>query len=68
MTLSELGEQYKNDLKTLDSQIKRLKKELKSEKSKFKKSEIAYKIIILKDMYRETSSLSNHLIKYYEDK
>lgn len=68
MTLSELGKQYENDLKTLDSQIKRLEKELKNSKSKFMKSEIAYKIIILKDMYRETSSLANHLIHYYEER
>lgn len=68
MTLSELGKQYENDLKTLDIQIKRLEKEHKNSKSKFMKSEIAYKIIILKDMYRETASLANHLIHYYEER
>lgn len=68
MNLSELGKQYENDLKTLDSQIKRLEKEQQNVKSNFMKSEIAYKIIILKDMYRETASLAKHLIHYYEER
>ncbi|MCH5192253.1 MAG: hypothetical protein J1F23_08835 [Oscillospiraceae bacterium] len=68
MTLSELGEQYKKDLKTLEGQIKRLKRELKNTTSETKKSNLLYKIYIYEDMYRETASLAAHLNHYYEER
>lgn len=66
LTLSELAVQYENDIKVLDAQIKRAKKELKRCKTSDEKDQIGRKIIAYQDMRLECFKTATKLKNYYD--
>lgn len=68
MTLKELGEQYAEELKTVEAQTKRAKEDLKNAETEFEKISLYNKIYIYEEMRAELKSYSEHLKHYYEER
>lgn len=68
MTLEELGNQYAEELKTVEAQLKRAKKALKNAKTDEERFSLNYKIYVYEEMHAELKSYSEHLKHYYEER